>query len=142
MPALTEYLPTLPSVRRWLVGLRETLADGCSVIVVLPTSLDVTGIWDALRLEIERIRGEWPAEVDLAEIPRGGDALTAFAAAFGVEARGGVALESCLTTPGLPRVWSCPGFVDSREDSHRGGLDHPPKWLLHRRPARPGQAGR
>lgn len=110
MPALAEHLPTVPSVRRWLAGVRQILADGCSVIVVLPTSLDTTGIWDALRLEIERIRGEWPGELDLTKVPRGGDVLASLAAAVGLQPPGGLEFESCLTDSGLPQVIALHGI--------------------------------
>jgi hypothetical protein len=121
MAALGEHLPAVPSVRRWLAGLRETLAERRSAIVVMPASLDPRPICDALRLELERIRGEWPAEVDLRDVARGDPAAT-LAAAFGL-AGPYLTLEALLTSPELPAIITVLGVDELPPPARAGWLE-------------------
>jgi hypothetical protein len=104
MPDLSEHLLTAPSVRQWLGRLRQAVGERRCAVLLLPDSVEAAGIWDALRLEVERIRGEWPVEIDLSECPAGVSPHGAFAAALGLDRSAGITLESALTASTEPDV--------------------------------------
>src|SRR5262249_40919641 len=108
---------------RWLAGLRENLAERRNVIALLPASLEPRAICDALRVELERITGQWPVEVDLRRVADGDDVLATLAAAFGVTARGGLTIEALLNAPELPEVITVRGVDEVATPARACWLD-------------------
>jgi len=104
MPDLGEHLLTAPSVRHWLGRLRHALGERRCAVLLLPDSVEANGIWDAMRLEVERIRGEWPVEIDLSECPAGLSPHAAFAAALGLDRAAAITLEAALTASAAPDI--------------------------------------
>ena len=66
---LNTYLQ-MPGVRRFLLALRDDMAQGRSVLVLLPRGVDAGGLWAALRHELWQ-RSYSVGEVFLPDLPAG-----------------------------------------------------------------------
>ena len=82
LPSVSN-LYQLPSVRRFLERLAHDLANRQSLLVVLPSGVDSTGLWDSLRTELS-VREFESREVSLTELNGHGDPVVELGRALGV----------------------------------------------------------
>lgn len=120
-----EHVRELPSYRRLVRRLRDSLEEGRSLVVVLPDPHDEDDLWPLLMDELRR-RERVPERLHLEEVGEGGEPLKVLAGFVGAD--GVKDLQDLLRRAALPDVLALHGFDSLGEADQRRWLGFVTSW--------------